>query len=107
MSSAIRTLEQKGLITLRQDARDQRLVRLQLTPLAEATLARIQATWIRMLRPHIDQLPPIGDVVAFLAELDAAVSAAAEDRHPPRSPAERQPERTPSGPADGSRRTGP
>lgn len=101
ISSAIRTLEQKGLIDRRQDTRDQRIVRLHLTPRADATLLRIQAIWIQMLRPHIDRLPPIGDIVESLTHLDAAVSAAAEVSHPSRPASETQPLRSPVEPADG------
>ena len=72
VSTALRTLEAKGMVT--RTPTSGRGVAVAPTPLAQANLARLHAAWARQLAaPLADDLPEVRQCVALLARLELSL----------------------------------
>ena len=79
ISAALRELEAKGLVTLTQDERDARGVRLHPTPLSEANLALMRAGWIEQFRAALGDHADVRACAGLLERLEEGLVAALRD----------------------------
>lgn len=78
LSTAVRSLESKGLVRRDADERDARSVRLHPTPLAGENLSALRAEWSRVLAEAEVPGAAIDSTIAVLGRLDAALQGAGQ-----------------------------
>lgn len=79
LSAALRELEAKGLVTLTQDERDARGVRLHPTPLSAANHALMRAGWVAQLRAALDDDADVDACIRLLERLEEGLVATQRD----------------------------
>jgi DNA-binding MarR family transcriptional regulator len=79
LSAALRELEAKGLVTLSQDERDARGVRLHRTPLSAANHALMRAGWVEQFRAALEDDADVDACIRLLERLEEGLVATQRD----------------------------